>query len=224
MTVLDTTSILSSSSSNIEENNPLKKLNDELLRITTNYINEHLWECFLPSSVLVLLPREVRRHHLNNSWLADEKILYQIQSFDFNQLNTAKDVLLKLTHDVDDAAKNRFRRYTDGNKHHSRRNKDLHLLNTCQDDLHIRSLGLFREFCDKDYSFHCWVELDTNRSVFNERNLWIAVTVRSFTSTKTFLAINLSASAGLSHPKNEKLHWFEGKHRILFWYFQIPMF
>ncbi|CAF0748109.1 unnamed protein product [Adineta ricciae] len=192
MTVLDTASILSSSSNNVEDNNPLKKLNDELLRITTNYINEHLWECYLPSSVLVLLPREVRRHHLNNSWLADEKILYQIQSFDFNQLNTAKDVLPKVAHEGDDATKNRFRRYTDGNKQHSRRNKELHLLTKCQDDLHVRSL-----------------ELDTNRSMFNERNLWIAVTVRSFTSTKTFLAINLSASAGLLHQKNEKLHWFE---------------
>jgi hypothetical protein len=46
--------------------------------------------------------------------------------------------------------------------------------------------------------------------MFNERNLWIAVTVRSFTSTKTFLAINLSASPGINHTKNEKLHWFEG--------------
>jgi hypothetical protein len=47
--------------------------------------------------------------------------------------------------------------------------------------------------------------------MFNERNLWIAVTVRSFTSTKMFLAINLSASAGITDTKNEKLHWFEGK-------------
>ncbi len=46
--------------------------------------------------------------------------------------------------------------------------------------------------------------------MFNERNLWIAVTVRSFTSTKTFLAINLSASSGINHTKNDKLHWFEG--------------
>jgi hypothetical protein len=53
--------------------------------------------------------------------------------------------------------------------------------------------------------------LDTNRSIFNERNLWIAVTVRSYASTKTFLAINLSASPGINHTKNEKLHWFEGK-------------
>jgi len=55
------------------------------------------------------------------------------------------------------------------------------------------------------------IELDTNRSMFNERNLWISVTVRSFTSTKTFLAINLLASPGMNHTKNEKLHWFEGK-------------
>jgi len=48
--------------------------------------------------------------------------------------------------------------------------------------------------------------------MFNERNLWIAVTVRSLASTNTFLAINLSASSGISHPKNEQLHWFEGNH------------
>ncbi len=47
--------------------------------------------------------------------------------------------------------------------------------------------------------------------MFNERNLWIAVTVRSFASTKTFLAINLSASSGIAHTENEQLHWFEGK-------------
>lgn len=47
--------------------------------------------------------------------------------------------------------------------------------------------------------------------MFNERNLWISVTVRTYTSTKRFLAINLSASLGFSHIENEKLHWFEGK-------------
>ncbi|UJR33733.1 hypothetical protein I4U23_021160 [Adineta vaga] len=192
MTVLDTTSILSSSSNSIEDNSPLKKLNDDLIRILINYINDHVCECYPPNSILVLLPREVRRHHLNTSWLADEKILYQIQSYDFKQLNEAKDYLVKLNHDSDDTMKNRHRRYTDGNKQKTRRKKDLQLLTTCQDDLHIHSL-----------------ESDTNRSVFNERNLYIAVTVRSFTSTKTFLAINLSASLGLVHSNNEQLHWFE---------------
>jgi len=65
------------------------------------------------------------------------------------------------------------------------------------------------------------LELDTNRSVFNERNLWIAVTLRSFTSTKKFLAINLSASSGINHTKNEKFHWFEGKRLICFVFCQI---
>lgn len=62
----------------------------------------------------------------------------------------------------------------------------------------------------------CSIELDTNQFVFNERNLWINVVVRSLTSTKTCLAINLSASAGIPHPKNEKLHWFEGEIDIFF--------
>lgn len=141
MTVLDAAPIMPMSMVVSEENNPLKKLNDELLRITINYVNDHLSEGVLPDSVLILLPREVRRHHLNHSWLADEKILYQIQSYDFNQSNSAKDLLAKLTHEFDDATKNRFRRYTDGHKHSSRRNKDLQILTTCQDDLHIQSLG-----------------------------------------------------------------------------------
>ena len=59
------------------------------------------------------------------------------------------------------------------------------------------------------------VELDTNQSMFNERNLWINVVVRSLTSTKKCLAINLSASSGIPHTKNEKLHWFEGKRLLL---------
>ncbi|CAF1507256.1 unnamed protein product [Adineta steineri] len=197
MTVLDLPPMLSSSSSTTsattDDNNPLKKLNDELIRITISYLNDHLCEYILPNTTLILLPREVRRHHINNSWLADEKILYQIQSYNFNQLNKAHDFLAKLTSDFDDTMKNRHRRYTDGNRQNIRKNKDLQSLTTCQDDLHIRSL-----------------ELDTNRSLFNERNLWIAVTVRSFTSTKTYLAINLSASTGVVHAKNEQLHWFEG--------------
>ncbi|CAF4333861.1 unnamed protein product, partial [Rotaria sp. Silwood2] len=176
-----------------DNNNPLKKLNDELIRITVNYVNDHLYEFIIPNTILILLPREVRRHHLNNSWLADEKILYEIKSYDFHQLNQSKDFIANLTHDYDDTMKNRYRRYTDGNKQNVRKNRNLQILTSCQDDLHIRPL-----------------ELDTNRSLFNERNLWIAVTVRSFTSTKTFLAINLSASPGIIHTKNEQLHWFEG--------------
>ena len=129
---------------NLEDNNnPLKKLNDELKRITINYINDHLYKYIIPKTVLILLPREVRRHHINNSWLGDEQILYQIKSsYDFNQLNKAKEFLTKSTNDLDDTIKNRYRRYTDGNKQNSRRNKDLQILTTCQDDLHIRPLGL----------------------------------------------------------------------------------
>ncbi|CAF1089887.1 unnamed protein product [Rotaria sordida] len=193
MTILDMTP--SSQINNLDDNNnnnPLKKLNDELIRITINYLNDHSYELIIPDSILILLPREVRRHHLNNSWLGDEKILYEIKSYDFHQFNQSKDFSINLTHDHDDTMKNRYRRYTDGNKQNVRKNKNLQTLTSCQDDLHIRPL-----------------ELDTNRSLFNERNLWIAVTVRSFTSTKTFLAINLSASPGIIHTKNEQLHWFE---------------
>ena len=143
MTVLDAAQMMPMSTVASEENNPLKKLNDELLRITINFVNAHLDDGVLPDSALILLPREVRRHHLNHSWLADEKILYQIQSYDFNQSNNAKDLLAKLTHEFDDATKNRFRRYTDGHKHNTRRNKNLQILTTCQDDLHIQSLGSF---------------------------------------------------------------------------------
>ena len=46
--------------------------------------------------------------------------------------------------------------------------------------------------------------------MFNERNLWIGVIVRSFTTTKTYLAINLLASPGIIHTNNGRLHWFEG--------------
>jgi hypothetical protein len=136
MTVLDVPSVP------IEESNPLKKLNDELIRITINYLNDHLYDFLFPHTILINLPREVRRHHLNNSWLADEKILYQIKSYDFNQLTKAKDFLAQLTHDFNDTMKNRHRRYTDGNKQNVRMNKDLQILTTCQDDLHIPSLGL----------------------------------------------------------------------------------
>ena len=59
--------------------------------------------------------------------------------------------------------------------------------------------------------------------MFNERNLWISVTVRSFTSTKTFLAINLSTSPGINHIKNEKLHWFEGKKYFAYEEFLIKI-
>jgi hypothetical protein len=142
MTVLD---MNGSSSMTNEDNNPLRKLNDELIRITTNYLNDHFYEYILPNSIFILLPREVRRHHVNNSWLADEQILYQIKSsYEFNQLNKAKDFLAKATHEFDETNKNRYRRYTDGNRQNIRKNKDLQILTTCQDDLHIRSLGLFK--------------------------------------------------------------------------------
>jgi len=143
MTVLDRSVLDGAVSSpiNNEDNNPVKKLNDELIRITINYLNDHLYEFIIPKTIFILLPREVRRHHLNNCWLADEKILYQIKSlYDFNQLNKARDLLGTLTHDFDDLNKNRYRRYTDGNK--QKRNRDLQILTTCQDDLHIGSLGL----------------------------------------------------------------------------------
>ena len=52
--------------------------------------------------------------------------------------------------------------------------------------------------------------------MFNEQNLWIAVTVRSCTMTKTFLAINLLASPGITHTNNERLHWFEGNRFFLY--------
>ncbi|CAM4896178.1 unnamed protein product [Rotaria socialis] len=191
MTILETAPP-SQINSNDDNNSPLKKLNDELIRIAINYLNDHLHEFVIPNTTLVLLPRDVRRHHLNNSWLANENILYEIKSYEFHPLNQSKDFSMNLTHDYEDTVKNRYRRYTDGNKQRVRKNKDLQILTSCQDDLHIRPL-----------------ELDTNRSLFNDRNLWIAVTVRSFTSTKTFLTINLSASPGIVYTKNEQLHWFE---------------
>lgn len=40
------------------------------------------------------------------------------------------------------------------------------------------------------------------------------MTVRSLTSTKTVLAINLLASPGILHRKDVPLHWFEGKKYI----------
>ncbi len=145
MTVLDMG--VSSSMNNNEDNNPLKKLNDELIRITTNYLNDHLYEFILPNTNFILLPREVRRHHVNNSWLADEQILYQIKStYEFNQLNKAKEFLAKVTYEFDETNKSRYRRYTDGSRQNSRKNKDLQILTTCQDDLHIRSLGLLGFF------------------------------------------------------------------------------
>ena len=128
-----------------EENGPCRKLNDELTRITINYINDHVYSSICPNSIFILLPREVRRHHVNNSWLADEQLLYQIKpSHEFNQLNSAKDFLGKFPHGLDDTMANRHRRYTDGQKRIVRNNKDLQILTTCQDDLHIRPLGLLK--------------------------------------------------------------------------------
>lgn len=133
-----------------EENNPYKKLNDELKRITINYINDHVYRSTCPNSIFILLPREVRRHHVNNSWLADEQLLYQIKpSYEFNQLNRAKDFLGKFPYGLDDTMTNRHRRYTDGHKRCVRNNKELQILTTCQDDLHIRPLGLL------EISFFC---------------------------------------------------------------------
>lgn len=128
-----------------EESNLSKKLNDELTRITINYINDYVYSSICPNSIFILLPREVRRHHVNNSWLADEQLLYQIKpSYEFNQLNSAKDFLGKFPHGLDDTMTNRHRRYTDGQKRIVRNNKDLQILTTCQDDLHIRPLGLLK--------------------------------------------------------------------------------
>ena len=139
MTVLDVQPI--SAPPVIEDNHPMKKLNDDLTRITINYLNDHLAELTLPKTTLVCLPREVRRHHVNNSWLADEKILYQIKSFDFNQFSKVKEALAKLTNDFDDTMKNRYRRYTDGNRGGVRLNREVDILATCQDDLHVQPLG-----------------------------------------------------------------------------------
>lgn len=139
MTVLETGA---SSSMIVEDTHLLKKLHDDSIRITINYINNHLYEYFIPKTNLILLPREVRRHHVNNCWLADEQILYQIKSsYESISLIKAQDILSKLTYEYDDSTKNRHRRYTDGNRQSLRKSKDLHILTTCQDDLHIRPLG-----------------------------------------------------------------------------------
>ena len=131
-----------------EDNIPYRKLNDELTRITINYINDHFNFSTLPQTIFILLPREVRRHHVNHSWLADEQLLYQIKPlYEFNQLSIAKDFLGKFTHEFDDTMSNRHRRYTDGNRQNVRRNKDLQILTTCQDDLHVRPLGLLKIIC-----------------------------------------------------------------------------
>ena len=140
MTVLEVAPPSMSSSSS-DDHPPLKKLNDDLTRITIHFINDHLFEVNLPQTIFICLPREVRRHHVNNCWLADEKKLYQIKPFDFNQFAKAKEVLATSTHDLDDTMKNRYRRYTDGNKQSIRVKRELSTLATCQDDLHIRSLG-----------------------------------------------------------------------------------
>ena len=144
MTILDTTSTLSTT---IEDDNPLKKLNNELKHITINYLNDHLYDFIIQYTSLILLPREVRRHHLNNSWLADEKILYQIKSYDFDRSNKSNDYLTIIKYVSDDVTQNRYRRYTDGNKQNVRKNRELQILTSCQDDLHIRSLGLL-SFCN----------------------------------------------------------------------------
>lgn len=127
--------------SNEDNNNPLKKLNDELIRITINYLNDHLYEFVIPNTTFVLLPRDVRRHHLNNSWLANENILYEIKSYEFHSLNQSKEFSINVTYDHEDTVKNRYRRYTDGNKQRGRKNRDLQILTSCQDDLHVRPLG-----------------------------------------------------------------------------------
>ena len=139
MTVLDALPSLSTAT---EDDNLLKKLNNELIYITINYLNDHLYDFIIQNTSLILLPREVRRHHLNNSWLADEKILYQIKSYDFHPSNKSNVYLTSLKYDFDDVKKNRYRRYTDGNKQNVRKNTELQILASCQDDLHIRSLGL----------------------------------------------------------------------------------
>lgn len=140
MTVLEAPLSLPSTA---DENNPIKKLNDDLIRITSNFINDHLYSVNLPQTSLICLPREVRRHHLHHSWLADEKILYQIGSYDFNHFNQAKDILAELTRDSDDSMKNRYRRNTDGSKKLTQNRRDpTATLATCQDDLHIRPFGL----------------------------------------------------------------------------------
>jgi len=192
MTVLETPPVPLTPTA--DENNPIQKLNDDLIRITTNFINDQFFPTNFPETIFICLPREVRRHHLNQSWLADEKFLYQIRSFDFTELNRAKEILTEFNCDVDDSMKNRHRRFTDGNKKPVQiRRADRSTLVTCQDDLHIRTF-----------------DSDTNRSLFNERNLWIPVTVRSTTSTKTFFVINSTASAGLVEKRNSQFHWFEG--------------
>lgn len=142
MTILDMAPSLQMNS-NEDSNNPLRKLNDDLIRITINYLNDHLYEFIIPDTILTLLPHDVRRHHLNNSWLADEKLLYEIKSYEFQPLNQPKDFLNNLTYDHEDTVKNRYRRYTDGNKQRTKKNRDLNILTSCQDDLHIRPLGLF---------------------------------------------------------------------------------
>lgn len=213
MTVLETPPVPLTAT--IDENNPIQKLNDDLIRITTNFINDHFFPTNFPETIFICLPREVRRHHLNQIWLADEKYLYQIRSFDFTELNRTKEILTEFHCDVDDSMKNRHRRFTDGNKKpvHIRR-ADRSTLVTCQDDLHIRTFGkkILTKIFDKFVAFSSFlVDSDTNRSLFNERNLWIPVTVRSTTSTKTFFAINLTASAGLVEKRNPQFHWFEGE-------------
>jgi hypothetical protein len=140
MTVLETPPVPLTPTA--DENNPIQKLNDDLIRITTNFINDQFFPTNFPETIFICLPREVRRHHLNQSWLADEKFLYQIRSFDFTELNRAKEILTEFNCDVDDSMKNRHRRFTDGNKKPVQiRRADRSTLVTCQDDLHIRTFG-----------------------------------------------------------------------------------
>ena len=132
----------------IDDNNPLKKLNDDLIRIAIHFINDRLNHFILPQTMFVCLPRDVRRHHTNGSWLADDKILFQIKSYDFNQIHKAKEFLITLNQDFDETFKTRYRRFTDGNRQNFTKRKDRTTVSTeSQDDLHLRSLGLI--------SFHC---------------------------------------------------------------------
>jgi hypothetical protein len=146
MTVLEVPPLATTvSSSHVppnEDNNPLKKLSDDLRRISLNFVNDHLHQLKLPDTIFICLPREIRRHHVNSSWLADEKNLYQIKSpSDYIQLYQGKNSLDNLADGCDDTMKNRYRRYTDGNKHRIETTHEARMASPCQNDCHMSPLS-----------------------------------------------------------------------------------
>ncbi|CAF1483982.1 unnamed protein product, partial [Didymodactylos carnosus] len=201
MTITSTTTTTLTPLTN--EYKQLKKLNNDLTRITFSFIQDYLEKSSVPKTVLICLPRDIRRNHPKKCWLFDDSYVCSINDLNdsiteqtlLNNKKAAKEFILSTQIPI--VNDKRRRRHTETNIRQSSSIKDPSDLDsqTSKDDLDINSTKI--------------LDSDTNdSSIFNWRSLWINLTCRTFTNKSNILALIHPVSPVIDN-QNERLYWFE---------------